>query len=104
MGWGPPVSYTHLDVYKRQGIPTGFIPTMWSDFEFWKNLFVGHWKNLIAWMLAAPTFRDVELVFASFMTVLFSMCASVFVAIAAFLVSIRTFKMCIRDRWYSEYA
>lgn len=74
------------------GIPAGFIPTMWSDFEFWRDLFVGHWKNLTAWMLAASTFRDMELAFASFMAVLFSMCAAVFAAIAAFLVSIRTFR------------
>lgn len=73
-------------------IPAEFIPTMWSDFEFWKNLIVGHCKNLIAWMVAAPTFRDVRLVFASLMTILFSLCASVFVAIAAFKVRVHTFR------------
>lgn len=67
------------------GIPAGFIPTMWSDFGFWRNLFAEHWKNLIAWILAAPTFRDVELALASLMTVLFSACASVFISIADFM-------------------
>lgn len=73
-------------------MPAGFIPTMWSDFEFWKNLFVGHWKNLVAWILAVSTFRDVELMAASFMTILFSLGASVCAAKAAILISIRTYR------------
>ena len=73
-------------------MPAGFIPTMWSDFEFWRNLFVGHWKNLVAWILAVSTFRDVELMAASFMTILFSLGASVCAAKAAILISIRTYR------------
>ncbi len=73
-------------------IPAGFIPTMWSDFEFWKSLFMGHWENLITWMMASPTFRDVRLMLASLMTILFSMCASVFMAIAAFMVRLHAFR------------
>lgn len=68
-------------------IPAGFIPTMWSDFAFWKNLFAGHWKNLLTWLLTAPTFRDGELMTASFMTALFSISASAFAAKAARLLS-----------------
>ena len=26
LGFSKPVSYTHLDVYKRQGLPDGFLP------------------------------------------------------------------------------
>lgn len=76
-------------------IPSDFIPTMWSDFEFWGNLFEEQGKNLTAWMSTASTFRDIELWIAAFMAVVFSVCASAFAAAAAMLVSIRSYKRMI---------
>lgn len=77
------------------GIPAGFIPSRWSDFDFWSNLAAGHRKNLFAWMSVSSTFRDAKLVLAAFMTVLLSICAAVFTAIAAHLGSIHTFRRMI---------
>lgn len=76
-------------------IPSDLIPTRWSDFKFWKNIFEEQGKNLIAWMSAAPAFRDMELWIASFMAALLSVCASAFTAAAAMLVSIHSYKKMI---------
>lgn len=73
------------------GIPAGFIPTRWSDFEFWKNLFTGHRKALNAWILAGVSFRDMELMEAVLLTVLFSLAASVLAVTAARRAAIRTY-------------
>ncbi|WP_320959269.1 hypothetical protein, partial [Hungatella effluvii] len=75
--------------------PSEFIPTRWSDFEFWGNLFKEQGKNMVSWMAAGPAFRDMELWISSFMAVLLSMCASAFTAAAAMLVSIRSYKRMI---------
>lgn len=72
--------------------PSEFVPTMWSDFEFWGNLFQEQGKNMVSWMAAGPAFRDMELWTSSFMAVLLSVCASAFTAAAAMLVSIRSYK------------
>jgi len=76
-------------------IPSDFIPTMWSDFEFWGNLFEEQGKNMVSWMAAGPAFRDIELWITAFMAVLLSVCASAFTAAAAMLVSIRSYKRMI---------
>ena len=34
-------------------IPSSFIPSKWSDFEFWKDLFLSHWKNVTRWTSAS---------------------------------------------------
>lgn len=60
--------------------PSEFVPTMWSDFEFWGNLFQEQGKNMVSWMAAGPAFRDMELWTSSFMAVLLSVCASAFTA------------------------
>lgn len=73
------------------GIPAGFIPTKWSDFAFWENLVMGHGKNVVTWISAGSAFRDMELMTAVIMTVLFSIAVSVPVAIAAMQVSIRSY-------------
>ena len=73
------------------GIPAGFIPTRWSDFAFWENLVMGHGKNVVTWISEGPTFRDMELMAAVIMTVLFSIAASVPGTIAAMRVSIRSY-------------
>ena len=75
--------------------PSEFIPTMWSDFEFWGNLFKEQGKNMVSWIAAGPVFRDMELWISSFMAVLLSVCASAFTAAAAMLVSIRSYKRMI---------
>ena len=75
--------------------PSEFVPTMWSDFEFWGNLFQEQGKNMVSWMAAGPAFRDMELWTSSFMAVLLSVCASAFTAAAAMLVSIRSYKRMI---------
>ncbi|KJJ68073.1 hypothetical protein [Clostridium sp. FS41] len=75
--------------------PSEFIPAMWSDFEFWENLFKEQGKNMVYWMAAGPSFRDIELWISSFMAVLLSVCASAFTAAAAMLVSIRSYKRMI---------
>ena len=75
--------------------PSDFIPTMWSDFEFWGNLFQEQGKNMVSWMAAGPAFRDMELWTSSFMAVLLSVCASAFTAAAAMLVSVRSYKRMI---------
>ena len=72
-------------------IPSSFIPSRWSDFKFWKNLFLDHWENLTVWMSAAPTFRDKELWNAAFLLLLFSLFASILMAIAARITSIRSY-------------
>ena len=75
--------------------PSEFVPTMWSDFEFWGNLFQEQGKNMVSWMAAGPAFRDMELWTSSFMAVLLSVCASAFTVAAAILVSIRSYKRMI---------
>lgn len=42
-------------------IPARLIPTMWSDFEFWKSLFSGFLDNITSWLTAASTLRDREI-------------------------------------------
>lgn len=74
------------------GIPAGFIPTRWSDFAFWENLVMGHGKNVVTWISAGSTFRDMELMTAVIMTVLFSIAALVPGAIAVMQVSIRSYR------------
>ena len=34
--------------------PSDFIPAMWSDFEFWGNLFEEQGKSMVSWMMAGP--------------------------------------------------
>lgn len=37
--------------------PSEFVPTMWSDFEFWGNLFQEQGKNMVSWMAAGDSLR-----------------------------------------------
>lgn len=73
-------------------IPSSFIPSKWSDFEFWKDLFLSHWKNVTRWTSAAPTFRDKELWGSASAMLLLSIFATILVAVSAAMTSIRSYK------------
>lgn len=73
-------------------IPSSFIPSKWSDFEFWKTLFFNHWRNFTKWISAAPTFRDKELWGSASAMLLLSIFASILVAVTAVMTSIRSYR------------
>ena len=49
-----------LIILGAERIPPGFIPTAWSDFEFYRSLFTGISSNVSAW-LSEPSAGDIAL-------------------------------------------
>jgi len=65
------------------GLPSRLVPTMWSDFDFWKNLPSDHLGSLTTWLSYQPTTRDMALWLSALPMTLFALLASIFVMLAA---------------------
>ena len=73
-------------------IPARLIPTMWSNFDFWKSLFSGFFGNIKVWLAAESSMRDMELWPKVLILIFLTPLSAALMIISAKIVRIHSYK------------